>query len=103
MVKTRYLIKRVSGMHSIYKSIMELVMIEGCEDTALQTIETACLAEMEMFDLWAITMKEFIRIKISHFSGDGRIAQENIKQYGKKPVEAYVEILKKLLKKKEEE
>lgn len=78
-------------------------MIEGNEETAIQTIETTCLAEMEIFELWAIAISDFIKIKISHFSGDGRIAKLNIKRYGEKPCVAYVEILKKLLKKKEEE
>ena len=102
-MRNNYLQKKISNMHNINKSIMELVMIEGNEETAIQTIETTCLAEMEIFELWAIAISDFIKIKISHFSGDGRIAKLNIKRYGEKPCVAYVEILKKLLKKKEEE
>lgn len=77
-------------------------MIEGSEETAIQAIETTCLAEMEIFDLWAITIVDLIKIKISHFSGEGRIAKLNIKRYGEKPCAAYAEVLKKLLKIKEE-
>ena len=95
--------KRIKSVEDIYKSAMKMIEIDRGDDNSdlLLTVKTICLTEMELFDLHAISLADFIKVKISHFSGEGKIAQYNKKKYGEKNTIKYVQVLKELLKNNE--
>ena len=64
------------------------------------TVKTVCLTEMELFELHAIQLNEFIKIKISHFTGTGQIAKCNQRKYGQENAIKYGKVLKELLENK---
>lgn len=91
---------QIKSVEDIYKSAMRVFENHRGGDFSdlLPTVKMVILAEMELFELHALPLEEFIKIKISHFSGDGKIAKYNCLKYGEVNVLKYCETLKELLK-----
>lgn len=90
-------------MDDIYKSAMRIIESHDGEDFSglFLTAKTISLVEMDLFDLHAIPLTEFIKIKIEHFLGEGKIAQYNQKKYGEENAIKYGHVLENLLKNEE--
>ena len=90
-------------MFEIYKNAIEVVANDGNKDISdkLLTVKTVCLTEMTLFDLFAISFVDFVKLKISHFLGDGIMAEYHQKIYGRENAIKYGKLLEELLKNKE--
>ena len=95
--------RRIKSVEEIYKSTMKVIEIHKGDDLAdlFLTVKTMCLVEKDLFELHTVSLNVFIKIKISHFSGEEKIAQYNKKKYGEKNTIKYVQVLKELLKNNE--
>lgn len=92
--------ERIESLYNIYNATWDLFALKTENDISdlLQTVKTICLTEMELFELHEISLRDFIKLKITHFSGEGKIARYNEVKYGKHFLFIFCLALKELLK-----
>ena len=92
--------ERIKNLYEIYDSAWDLFALKTDNDISdlLQTVKTICLTETTLFELHEISLKDFLKVKISHFSGEGKTARYNEVKYGKHFLFLFCLALKELLK-----
>ena len=102
--KDKFFEERLAHVNDMYKAVMKTVSSIKYDEgkSFMLSVETICLAEMELFELHAISLEDFIKIKIEHITGEGKIAQYYKEKFGGVFADIYGETLKNILKNKEE-